>query len=89
MTDKFSEDIDNYTFAEVRTFAKKYIKHKNLQIDYYNSERGKEIYRANARKYYYKNRDKCCKKARERYEKKMKELGKTIKKRQRPSKIKT
>jgi coenzyme F420-reducing hydrogenase alpha subunit len=89
MTDKFSEDIDSYTFGEVISFAKKYIKHKNLQIDYYNSDHGKEIYRVNARKYYYNNREKCCKKARERYAKKMKELGKKIGKRGRPSKIKT
>ena len=86
MSNKLNETLDNYTLGKIKEFALKHIKHKNLQIDYYNSDEGKEIYRKNARKYYYNHREECCRKAREKYAKRMEKLGKPKRKPGRPRK---
>ena len=58
---KLSLELDKYSEEEIKAYALKYLHSKNSAIDYYNSEKGKERYRAGSRKYYHNNREKCLK----------------------------
>ena len=85
--EKLSENIEDYDINEIKDFAKKYIKSRNVQIKYYESENGKEKYRACARRYYHNNRERCCNNAKERYRKKIEKTGRKVNpKRGRPNK---
>ena len=85
---KLSIEIDNYTDEQIKSYALKYIHSKNSAIDYYNSDKGKERYRAGSRRYYHNNRDKCLKIAKDRYAKRLEKMGKKVQPRRgRPRKV--
>ena len=84
---RLSENLDDYTFEEVKNLALKQIKVTNQQIDYYQSEGGKQKYRDCARRYYYKHREACLERAKKNHRKKVIASGKVPQNRRgRPSK---
>ena len=86
--DLMSEDLDDYDENEIKSFAKKYLKNKNTQIQYYHSEKGKEMYRKASKKFYYRNIKKCREASRECYKKKLEKMGKKVRPtRGRPRKV--
>ena len=84
---KLSENLDDYSFEEVKQLALKQINATNIQINYYQSERGKQKMRECAKRYYWKHREACLEKARKNHTKKVIASGKIPQKRRgRPSK---
>ena len=84
-----SLNLEDYTLGDIKEFALKFLKSRNKQIKYYHSEAGKQKYRECAKRYYYKHREECLAKRKEKYRLKLLAEGKVPQERPgRPSKKK-